>query len=154
MESLDGRIDCAMTEKLAGSEEYYSAIKELEIPTVIFGRVTAQMEVTSEPPFSGDAGEPLGKEAVHKAEIDEYENAVSRLKVAFPDGRFPSMKTLKADKSRLSRLCNQQKVALRSLSEQRKQIKIHFNLAEVLKYDVNVICSHGKSVIIDLMSQL
>ena len=67
MESLDGRIDCAMTEKLAGSEEYYSAIKELEIPTVIFGRVTAQMEVTSEPPFSGDAGEPLGKETVHKA---------------------------------------------------------------------------------------
>ena len=67
MESLDGRIDCAMTEKLEGSEEYYSAIKELEIPTVIFGRVTAAMEVTSEPPFSGDAGEPLGKEAVHKA---------------------------------------------------------------------------------------
>lgn len=67
MESLDGRIDCAMTEKLAGSEEYYSAIKELEIPTVIFGRVTAQMEVTSEPPFSGDAGVPLGKETVHKA---------------------------------------------------------------------------------------
>ncbi|MBQ1873168.1 MAG: hypothetical protein II152_05340 [Succinivibrionaceae bacterium] len=58
MESLDGRIDCAMTEKLEGSEEYYSAIKELEIPTVIFGRVTAAMEVTSEPPFSGDAGEP------------------------------------------------------------------------------------------------
>ncbi|MDD6547293.1 MAG: dihydrofolate reductase family protein [Pseudomonadota bacterium] len=25
------------------------------------------MEVTSEPPFSGDAGEPLGKETVHKA---------------------------------------------------------------------------------------
>ncbi|MDY6336436.1 MAG: dihydrofolate reductase family protein [Succinivibrionaceae bacterium] len=71
MESLDGRIDCAMTEKLAGSEEYYSAIKELEIPTVTFGRVTAQMEVTSEPPFSGDAGEPLGKEAVHKAENAE-----------------------------------------------------------------------------------
>ena len=41
MESLDGRIDCVMTEKLAGSEEYYSAIKELDIPTVIFGRVTA-----------------------------------------------------------------------------------------------------------------
>ncbi|MDD6547292.1 MAG: hypothetical protein PUG73_12305 [Pseudomonadota bacterium] len=41
MESLDGRIDCAMTEKLAGSEEYYSAIKELDIPTVTFGRVTA-----------------------------------------------------------------------------------------------------------------
>ena len=67
MESLDGRIDCAMTEKLAGSEEYYSAIKELELPTVIFGRVTAQMEVTSEPPFSGDTGEPIGKETVHKA---------------------------------------------------------------------------------------
>ena len=71
MESLDGRIDCAMTEKLAGSEEYYSAIKELEIPTVIFGRVTAEMEVTSEPPFSGDTGEPIGKEAVHKAENAE-----------------------------------------------------------------------------------
>ena len=29
------------------------------------------MEVTSEPPFSGDTGEPIGKEAVHKAENAE-----------------------------------------------------------------------------------
>lgn len=60
----------------------------------------------------------------HKTEIDEYENAVSHLKAAYPDGVFPSMKELKAEKTRLTQQRNQQKATLRPLSEQRRQMRI------------------------------
>ena len=62
--------------------------------------------------------------AAHKAEIDEYEDAVSHLKAASPDGTFPPMKELKAEKSRLTRQHDQQKAALRPLAERRKQMSI------------------------------
>ena len=62
--------------------------------------------------------------AAHKAEIDEYEDAVSHLKAFSPDGKFPLMKELKAEKSRLSRQRDQQRAALRPLTEQRKQMRI------------------------------
>ena len=60
----------------------------------------------------------------HKTEIDEYEDAVSHLKAAYPDGVFPSMKELKAEKTRLSQQRNHQKAALRPLSEQRRQMLV------------------------------
>ena len=63
--------------------------------------------------------------AAHKAEIDEYEDAVSRLKAVSPDGTFPSMKELKAEKSRLTRQRDQQKAMLRPLIEQRKQMRVN-----------------------------
>ena len=62
--------------------------------------------------------------AAHKTEIDVYEDAVRHLKAAFPDGKFPAMKELKAEKARLSRQCDRQKVALRPLTEQRKQMRV------------------------------
>ena len=62
--------------------------------------------------------------AAHKEEIDEYEEAVSHLKAALPDGTFPPMKELKAEKSRLSHQRDQQKSELRPLTEQRKQMQI------------------------------
>lgn len=60
----------------------------------------------------------------HKAEIDEYEDAVNHLKAASPNGTFPSMKELKAEKSRLSRQRDQQRAVLRPLTEQRKQMRV------------------------------
>lgn len=42
MTSVDGRIDCAMTEHLPGVQEYYDA---LDAPTRISGRVTAELEM-------------------------------------------------------------------------------------------------------------
>ena len=62
--------------------------------------------------------------AAHKEEIDEHEDAVSHLKAVSPDGTFSPMKELKAEKSRLTRLRDQQRAALRPLAERRKQMHI------------------------------
>lgn len=41
MTSVDGRIDCAMTEHLPGVSEYYAT---LDAPSRVSGRITAQLE--------------------------------------------------------------------------------------------------------------
>lgn len=46
MTSIDGRIDCAMTAKLKGVDEYYAALEELNADATLSGRVTAQEELT------------------------------------------------------------------------------------------------------------
>ena len=43
MASLDGRIDCGMTEKIGSSEPYYETLAELQCPSMLEGRVTLQM---------------------------------------------------------------------------------------------------------------
>ena len=45
MTSLDGRIDCAMVGRLEGVKEYYTALEDLDLPTTLSGRVTAQTEM-------------------------------------------------------------------------------------------------------------
>lgn len=45
MTSIDGRIDCAMTSKLRGVNEYYQTLEELDVPTTVSGRVTAELEM-------------------------------------------------------------------------------------------------------------
>lgn len=45
MTSVDGRIDCAMTEQLPGVEDYYQTLDELDVPTTVSGRVTAELEI-------------------------------------------------------------------------------------------------------------
>lgn len=39
MTSVDGRIDCAMTEHLPGVQEYYETLDELNAPSRVSGRV-------------------------------------------------------------------------------------------------------------------
>lgn len=46
MTSVDGRIDCAMTERLPGVQEYYDTLDELGAPSRVSGRVTAQLEMS------------------------------------------------------------------------------------------------------------
>ena len=36
MTSVDGRIDCAMTEHLPGVQEYYDTLDELEAPCLLY----------------------------------------------------------------------------------------------------------------------
>lgn len=45
MTSLDGRIDCAMTAQLPGTNEYYDILEELDLPTTISGHTTAKLEM-------------------------------------------------------------------------------------------------------------
>ena len=45
MISIDGRIDCAMTSKLPGVDDYYTTLDEINVPTTVSGRVRAELEM-------------------------------------------------------------------------------------------------------------
>lgn len=66
MESVDGRIDCNMTEKLKGTKEYYQILEELDVPTTVSGKITAQLEMAEPGVFSSDKKEIFGKEGFSK----------------------------------------------------------------------------------------
>ncbi len=74
MSSVDGRIDCAMTEKLPGVEEYYSSLDSLSCPARISGRMTAEMEMSRGKYRRSGSSSPYGKEGwSKKSESDELE---------------------------------------------------------------------------------
>lgn len=66
MASVDGRIDCAMTEKLEGTKEYYECLQALEVPTTLSGRVTAQLEMAEPGEFEPKDNIPFAKEGFSK----------------------------------------------------------------------------------------
>ena len=66
MMSVDGRIDCGMTVKLAGNAEYYATLAALDVPTTLSGRRTAQLEMAQRGEFHAGNGEPIGREAYSK----------------------------------------------------------------------------------------
>ncbi len=77
MTSIDGRIDCAMTENLPGVEEYYSTLDSLDAPTHVSGRITAELEMALPGKFSSEKITPIDKEDFYKsADTDGYEIAV------------------------------------------------------------------------------
>ena len=45
MISIGGRIDCAMTSKLPEVDDYYTTLDEINVPTTVSGRVTAELEM-------------------------------------------------------------------------------------------------------------
>ncbi len=67
MASVDGRIDCAMTEQIDPSNAYYDALEQLDCPTTIEGRVTMQIHFALPEPFVALSSEPIGHPAFHKA---------------------------------------------------------------------------------------
>ena len=74
MTSLDGRIDCAMTEQLPGVQEYYQILEALQAPTTVSGRVTAQLEMALPGDFQAKDSTPVGKEAFsRKTDAPGYE---------------------------------------------------------------------------------
>ena len=66
MTSLDGRIDCAMTGQLAGVEEYYDTLRQLDLPSTLSGRVTAQLEMALPGTFQAKSNDPFGQEEFSK----------------------------------------------------------------------------------------
>lgn len=66
MTSIDGRIDCAMTSKLPGVNDYYTTLDEINVPTTISGRVTAELEMAESGEFTPKNKETYGKEGFSK----------------------------------------------------------------------------------------
>ncbi len=71
MESVDGRIDCAMTEQIEPSNAYYDALDQLHCPTTLEGRVTMQIHFADPEPFKAKDSTPIGKICFHKASQEE-----------------------------------------------------------------------------------
>lgn len=65
--SVDGRIDCNMTEQIEGGNEYYEALETLACPSMLMGRVTMQMHYALAEPFAAHDTTPIGCEAFHVA---------------------------------------------------------------------------------------
>lgn len=62
MMSVDGRIDCDMTEKIDPTNDYYDALGKLKCPSLLMGRVTMQMHYASPELFTSVDKEPIGTE--------------------------------------------------------------------------------------------
>lgn len=71
MMTVDGRIDCAMTEKIKGGDEYYETLEELDLPSTLSGRNTAQIEIAKKGLFEVHNPETLGNESFSK-KVDSY----------------------------------------------------------------------------------
>lgn len=65
--SVDGRIDCDMTEQIEGGNEYYEALEALDCPSMLMGRVTMQMHYALAEPFMAHDTTPIDHEAFHVA---------------------------------------------------------------------------------------
>lgn len=76
MMSIDGRIDCGMTVKLAGNSEYYATLAALDVPTRLSGRRTAQLEMAQRGEFHAADGEPVGRECHSRKTVADAYNVV------------------------------------------------------------------------------
>lgn len=87
MTSVDGRIDCAMTEQLPGVSDYYRTLDELNVPTTVSGRVTAELEMANPGVFEAENNAAYGKEGFSKAaDATGYEIVVdTHGKLLWPD---------------------------------------------------------------------
>ena len=65
--SVDGRIDCDMTEQIESGNEYYEALEELACPSMLMGRVTMQMHYALPEPFAPRDSSPIGHEKFYVA---------------------------------------------------------------------------------------
>ena len=66
MTSIDGRIDCAMTAKLHGVDDYYGTLEVLDTPNTLSGRVTAELELALPGRYEPKDSTPIGHEAFAK----------------------------------------------------------------------------------------
>ena len=62
MSSIDGRIDCAMTEQIDSSDSYYEALDKLNCQSQLMGRVTMQIHYADSEPFVAKDKTPIGRQ--------------------------------------------------------------------------------------------
>lgn len=65
--SIDGRIDCSMVDKISG-EEYYTALEQLDCPSLLEGRVTMEHYNAAKGTFVPKDNTPVGETSVYVAE--------------------------------------------------------------------------------------
>ena len=76
VESVDGRIDCDMVDKISG-DEYYTALNSLECTSQVEGKYSYQIHHCGFEEFKPNNYEPIGKEVFFKAaEAKGYEISV------------------------------------------------------------------------------
>ncbi len=87
MTSIDGRIDCAMTSQLRGVDDYYQTLEEINVPTTVSGRVTAELEMAEPGEFKAKNDEAYGQEGFSKKAVAAgYEVIVdTKGKLLWPD---------------------------------------------------------------------
>lgn len=74
MTSLDGRIDCKMTENLPGTKNYYETLDSFNTSKRISGRVTAETELGCIGKFKYNENDCINEETFYKyKECDGYE---------------------------------------------------------------------------------
>ena len=66
MQSVDGRIDCDMVDKISG-DEYYTALKALDCTAVVEGRHSYQLHTCGFEEFKPNNHISVGKECFYKA---------------------------------------------------------------------------------------
>lgn len=76
MASLDGRIDCDMTEQI-GSEGYYISLKELNIDASIEGKGTAIKHYAEKELFKPTDATPVGKTEFYRAHDGNHWEAIA-----------------------------------------------------------------------------
>lgn len=80
MSSIDGRIDCAMTEQIEGSKEYYDLLAYHNFDACLSGKVTAKMHYAKDDLFIPTDHTFVGKEGYYKAiESKKYSVVVDTL---------------------------------------------------------------------------
>lgn len=62
MASIDGRIDCDMTEQIDPTDSYYEALDKLKCQSQLMGRVTMQIHYADSEPFEAKDKTPIGKQ--------------------------------------------------------------------------------------------
>ena len=77
--SLDGRIDCDMTEQICGNE-YYEALEELNCPSMINGKTTAIMHYADKGTFLPKSHQSIDKETIYQATLSNNYHIITDTK--------------------------------------------------------------------------
>ena len=67
MASLDGRIDCAMTEQIDDTNHYYEALAQLECPSTLEGKTTLAMHYAQDGTFKPQKAHEDAGQQIYKA---------------------------------------------------------------------------------------
>lgn len=87
MISIDGRIDCAMTSKLRGVDDYYTTLDEIHVSTTVSGRVTAELEMAEPGGFIPEKNDIYGQEGFSK-KADAQDMRLSSIRTENFSGRM------------------------------------------------------------------